>query len=108
MTLAVLVLLLMALAASAGNAAEPTSAVFLPFVAGGQSRDNCDPSYPTICLPSPPPDLNCPQIPYNDFVVLPPDPHRLDADKDGIGCESPALYSVRVHIHDSDHFRAHR
>jgi hypothetical protein len=49
---------------------------------------NCDPSYPTVCIPPPPPDLNCSDIPYRNFVVLPPDPHHFDADHDGIGCES--------------------
>jgi micrococcal nuclease len=49
---------------------------------------NCDPSYPTVCIPPPPPDLDCPDIPHRNFVVLPPDPHRFDADRDGVGCES--------------------
>ena len=49
---------------------------------------NCDPSYPTVCIPPPPPDLNCKDIPYRRFKVLPPDPHKFDSDKDGIGCES--------------------
>lgn len=49
---------------------------------------NCDPSYPTVCIPPPPPDLDCKDIPYRRFGVLPPDPHRFDSDKDGIGCES--------------------
>lgn len=93
MTRAALVtfLLLVVIAASGaeGSAAEG-SAVFVPFAAGGsRPAGECEPSYPTICLPPPPPDLDCPDIPYKDFVVLPPDPHRLDADKDGIGCESP-------------------
>lgn len=48
----------------------------------------CDPSYPDICLPPPPPDLDCRDIPYRRFRVLPPDSHRLDADRDGIGCEA--------------------
>lgn len=82
-------LLIVAAMSGAGSSAAEGSAVFVPFVAGGRPAGECDPSYPTICLPSPPPDLNCPQIPYNDFPVLPPDPHRLDADEDGIGCESP-------------------
>lgn len=47
----------------------------------------CDPSYPTVCIPSPPPDLDCRDIPYRRFRVLPPDPHNLDGDHDGIGCE---------------------
>jgi endonuclease YncB( thermonuclease family) len=49
---------------------------------------NCDPSYPTVCIPPPPPDLDCADIPYRRFPVLPPDPHRFDPDRDGIGCES--------------------
>jgi len=51
----------------------------------------CHPSYPEICIPSPPPDLDCSDIPYRNFVVkwdVPdPDPHGFDKDKDGIGCE---------------------
>ncbi len=51
------------------------------------SQKQCDPSYPDVCIPSPPPDLDCADIPYRRFRVLPPDPHRFDGDKDGIGCE---------------------
>jgi len=51
-------------------------------------EDSCDPSYPDVCIPSPPPDLDCGEISYTKFKVLPPDPHRFDGDKDGIGCES--------------------
>jgi len=47
----------------------------------------CDPSYPTVCIPSPPPDLDCADIPYRRFRVLPPDPHHFDGGGDGIGCE---------------------
>jgi predicted flap endonuclease-1-like 5' DNA nuclease len=49
---------------------------------------NCDPSYPTVCIPPPPPDLDCGDIPFRRFKVLPPDPHNFDSDHDGIGCES--------------------
>ncbi len=49
---------------------------------------NCDPSYPTVCIPPPPPDLNCSDIPHRDFLVLQPDPHRFDGNKDGVGCTS--------------------
>jgi len=49
---------------------------------------NCDPSYPGVCIPPPPPDLDCKDIRFKRFRVLPPDPHRFDADHDGIGCES--------------------
>lgn len=49
---------------------------------------SCDSSYPDVCIPPYPPDLNCGDIPYKNFKVLPPDPHGFDADKDGIGCET--------------------
>ena len=49
---------------------------------------NCDPSYPDVCIPPPPPDLDCSDIQYRNFRVLPPDPHRFDRDGDGIGCET--------------------
>ena len=52
------------------------------------SSPSCDPHYPDFCISSYPPDLNCDEIPYRDFTVLSPDPHRFDDDKDGIGCES--------------------
>lgn len=84
--LVVALLLLVVAASGAGSSAAEAPAVFVPFVAGGHV---CEPSYPTLCLPSPPPDLNCPQIPYNDFAAVPPDAHHLDADNDGIACESP-------------------
>ena len=51
---------------------------------------DCHPAYPTVCIPPPPPDLDCPEVlPLVNFQVLPPDPHGFDADKDGIGCEAP-------------------
>jgi micrococcal nuclease len=49
---------------------------------------NCDPSYPDVCIKSPPPDLNCPDIPNKNFKVIGSDPHGFDRDNDGIGCES--------------------
>ena len=56
------------------------------------TRGNCAPSYPDVCIPPPPPDLDCGQIPYRHFRVIynvpNPDPHRFDGDHDGIGCES--------------------
>jgi micrococcal nuclease len=48
---------------------------------------NCDPAYPTVCIPPPPPDLDCGEIGFRNFTVLPPDPHGFDGDNDGIGCE---------------------
>ncbi len=37
-------------------------------------------------LPPPPPDLNCSDV-SGSVRVGPSDPHRLDADGDGVGCE---------------------
>jgi micrococcal nuclease len=48
----------------------------------------CDPSYPGVCIPPPPPDLDCADVPYTNFRVVGADPHRFDGDNDGLGCES--------------------
>lgn len=48
---------------------------------------NCDPSYPSVCIPPAPPDLDCGDVPYINFSVVGSDPHRFDRDHDGIGCE---------------------
>ncbi|GBD09227.1 hypothetical protein HRbin22_01476 [Candidatus Thermoflexus japonica] len=65
-------------------APTPTPMVALPPPGG-----NCHPAYPTVCIPPPPPDLDCGDIPYRNFPVdhRYGDPHRFDGDKDGIGCE---------------------
>jgi len=51
--------------------------------------ENCSPAYPTLCIPPPPPDLDCRQVPFRRFQVSPPDPHKFDPNSDGIGCEMP-------------------
>jgi hypothetical protein len=49
----------------------------------------CDPSYPDVCIPPPPPDLNCDDVTYNNIRVVGNDPHGLDGyDNDGKGCET--------------------
>jgi micrococcal nuclease len=63
-------------------AAPPTTAP--PLSAGG----SCDPSYPGVCIPPGPPDLNCGDIAPRRFQVVPPDPHGFDGNGDGVGCES--------------------
>ena len=56
---------------------------------GVKKSNKCDPAYPEVCIPSPPPDLNCKDIKFRKFKVLPPDPHNFDSrDKDGVGCEN--------------------
>lgn len=49
---------------------------------------SCDPSYPDVCIPPYPPDLNCGDIGYSNFRVIGNDPHGFDRNNDGIGCES--------------------
>ena len=69
--------------------APPTLPPTAPPTAPPAPAANCDPSYPTVCIPPPPPDLDCGDITFRRFTVLPPDPHGLDGnDNDGIGCES--------------------
>jgi micrococcal nuclease len=48
---------------------------------------SCDPSYPDVCIPPPPPDLDCIHVPFKNFKVIPPDTHGLDEDGNGIGCD---------------------
>jgi hypothetical protein len=60
---------------------------------GGQGpapvrQEDCDPAYPDDCLPSPPPDLDCADVGHRVTVDHSyGDPHRLDADRDGTGCD---------------------
>lgn len=58
----------------------------IPSIANNNKK--CDPSYPDVCIPPPQPDLDCGDISQRRFRVVPPDSHRFDGDKDGIGCES--------------------
>lgn len=53
-----------------------------------EESGKCDPSYPDVCIASPPPDLNCSDIPYKDVKVEGSDPHQSDREGDGVGCES--------------------
>jgi hypothetical protein len=74
--------------ASCAKAAAPApSHTPTPTTPAGRGG-HCDSSYPTVCIPPPPPDLNCADVPYKNFKVLQPDPHHFDGDKDGVGCES--------------------
>lgn len=58
-----------------------------PVAPAGPAGGGCDPSYPDVCIPPYPPDLDCPQVGYVGFHVVGPDPHGFDRDRDGIGCE---------------------
>jgi hypothetical protein len=50
------------------------------------SRAACDPNY-SGCVPSYPPDVDCPDV-DGPVTVTGSDPHGLDADNDGEGCEN--------------------
>lgn len=68
--------------------ATPVPPTPVPPTPTAKPAANCHASYPTVCIPPPPPDLDCGDIPYRRFTVVGADPHRFDADKDGVGCES--------------------
>lgn len=59
-------------------------------VTGPRAREDCHPSYPDVCIPPSPPDLDCRDIPHRRFRVVGSDPHRFDGDGDGVGCEGRA------------------
>jgi hypothetical protein len=52
------------------------------------SPQTCDPSYPDVCIPPPPPVLACTEIPFRNFRVTGADPHGYDSDGNGLGCET--------------------
>jgi hypothetical protein len=58
-------------------------------VASATAPPSCDPSYPDVCIPPVEQggDLDCATVRLEFFRVLPPDPHGLDGNFDGIGCE---------------------
>jgi endonuclease YncB( thermonuclease family) len=50
----------------------------------------CDPSYAGACVPPYPPDLDCDDLRLRGLApvrIVGSDPHRLDGDADGVGCE---------------------
>lgn len=51
------------------------------------ARGHCDPAYEGACIPPPPPDLDCRDIPERAFRSVGGDPHHLDRDGNGIACE---------------------
>jgi micrococcal nuclease len=55
------------------------------------SAGGCDASYGGACVPPPPPDLDCDDLRSRGLdlpvLVRGRDPHRLDGDGDGYGCE---------------------
>jgi micrococcal nuclease len=68
--------------ATAKPTARPTAKPTAP------PASNCDSSYPGVCIPPYPPDLDCGDVTYRRFDVIGSDPHGFDGDGDGLGCES--------------------
>lgn len=70
-------------AAAPGTAPPPTRRLQV------QPGATCHPAYPGGCIPPAPPDLDCGDIRRRVQVDHSHgDPHRLDADSDGWGCDS--------------------
>ena len=83
---------------TATSAATPTTTATQSATpsATGTPAAGCDPNYVNLCIPTPPPDLDCAEVRVMlraqglTVVELLPggsDPHRLDGDGDGRGCE---------------------
>ena len=53
-----------------------------------ETVSNCDSSYLDLCIPLPPPDLDCKDVKESNFTVRRSDQHRFDGDQDSVGCES--------------------
>ena len=54
------------------------------------ARLEAPPAYPDLCIPPPPPDLDCRYVydqGFRHITVLPPDPPKLDGNHDGVACE---------------------
>ncbi len=68
--------------------AEPTPRAPTPTPAIEDPTSTCDRAYPSVCIPPPPPDLDCGEISFRNFTVLRTDPHGFDGDRDGVGCET--------------------
>jgi hypothetical protein len=68
----------------------------------GDDGDDCDNSYPDVCIPPPPPVLECGDIDEDDFEVRGSDPHGFDDDNDGVGCEEDSSSSSSSSDDDDD------
>ncbi|MBA2274067.1 MAG: thermonuclease family protein [Actinobacteria bacterium] len=50
-------------------------------------KRGCDPNYSGACIPSYPPDIDCPDAGAEGFRSTGSDPHGFDSDGDGLACE---------------------
>jgi hypothetical protein len=76
------------------STAPPVNTAPVATVRPTERPSNCDPSYPDVCIPIGAEDYDCaggggngPNYISGTIRVLPPDPHELDRDGDGFGCE---------------------
>jgi endonuclease YncB( thermonuclease family) len=73
-----------------GPAPAPTTPPLVPLVPPPAPR-GCDSNYAGACVPPYPPDLDCGELRALGLAlpvrVVGSDPHRLDGDSDGFGCE---------------------
>lgn len=73
------------LAAAPPAVTEPAAAE--PAPAASNAGGGCAPGY-SPCVPASAKDLDCGDLPGGPYTVTGSDPHRLDADDDGRGCEA--------------------
>ena len=79
--------------ACASTSLDPTHAVSTSVgraTSSPNSTARCDPNYAGVCVPAYPPDVDCADIRALGIApvrVVGSDPHRLDGDADGWGCE---------------------
>jgi hypothetical protein len=66
------------------DSTEPPPPLAPPTEVPPPPGSGCDPNY-TPCIPAYPPDLDCTDVGY--VQVIGSDPHALDRDNDGYGCE---------------------
>jgi endonuclease YncB( thermonuclease family) len=73
-----------------GPASAPQPPTLVPLVPP-QTPRGCDSNYAGACVPPYPPDLDCAELRARELAlpvrVVGTDPHRLDGDGDGFGCE---------------------
>lgn len=81
------------LSQNASPSLQEPAATEAPYQPNSQSGNdsNCHPSYIGVCIPPPLAQINCSDIQEKDFTVRGPDPHDLDRDGNGIGCESSTI-----------------
>lgn len=73
-------------APSPAPAAQETTTLSTPAPAASSPSSNCNPNY-SPCIPNSAADLDCADV-GKRVTVIGTDVYRLDADHDGVGCES--------------------